>query len=106
MQMALDDNSEDECPLDPHKELNEYLESKREEQKEGLVEWWGVSSNHISSLCPTNRSLPYASTIQFATPPFPTSHETISPFKDRQLRQNAPFPVAGSQELTYAINSI
>jgi hypothetical protein len=43
MQLSLDDDSEDECPLDPHKELTEYLESKHEEQKEGLVEWWGVN---------------------------------------------------------------
>ena len=105
MQLSLDDDSEDEHPLDPCKELTEYLESKREERKEGLVEWWGVSKAHISSLCPTNRSLPYASTIPFATPPFPTLHETISPFKAPQLLLSVPFQVAGSQELTYAIDS-
>jgi hypothetical protein len=43
MHMSLDNDSDDEGPLDPHKELNEYLDSKREERKEGLVEWWGVS---------------------------------------------------------------
>jgi hypothetical protein len=43
MQLLLDDDSEDKCPLNPCKELTEYLESKHEDQKEGLVEWWGVS---------------------------------------------------------------
>ena len=105
MQLSLDDDSEDEDPLDPCKELTEYLESKREERKEGLVEWWGVSMAHISSLCPTNRSLPYASTIPFTTPPFPALHKTILPFKAPQLLLSVPFQVVGSQELTYAIDS-
>ena len=51
MQLSLDDDSKDEDPLDPCKELTEYLESKCEEQKEGLVEWWGVSMDSILSLC-------------------------------------------------------
>ena len=38
MQLSLDDDSEDKHPLDPCKKLTEYLESKREERKEGLVE--------------------------------------------------------------------
>jgi hypothetical protein len=49
MQLSLDGDSEDDCPLDPRKELTEYLESKREDRKEGLVEWWGVSLARISS---------------------------------------------------------
>ena len=47
MQQLLEDDSEDDCPLDPCKELTEYLDSKREERKEGLVEWWGVSMAHM-----------------------------------------------------------
>ena len=43
IQQSLDDNSDNEDILDPCKELNEYLDSKCEEQKEDLVEWWGVS---------------------------------------------------------------
>jgi hypothetical protein len=43
MQLSLDDESDDEENLDPRKELTLYLDSKREEPKEGLVEWWGVS---------------------------------------------------------------
>ena len=50
MQLSLNDGSEDEDPLDPHKKLTEYLESKHEEQKEGIVEWWGVSMACILSL--------------------------------------------------------
>ena len=48
MRMSLDDDSDDEGTPDPRKELNEYLESKREGRKEGLVEWWGVSILFIS----------------------------------------------------------
>jgi hypothetical protein len=43
MQMSLDDDSDNEGIHDPCKELTDYLESKHKEQKEGLVEWWGVS---------------------------------------------------------------
>jgi hypothetical protein len=43
MQLALNNDSDDEGPPDPHKELNDYLNSKREVVKEGVVEWWGVS---------------------------------------------------------------
>lgn len=43
MQQALEDDSDDEDILDPRKELTAYLESKREELNEGIVEWWGVS---------------------------------------------------------------
>jgi hypothetical protein len=43
MQLSLDDESDDEENLDPRKELTLYLDSKCEEPKEGLVEWWGVS---------------------------------------------------------------
>jgi hypothetical protein len=43
MQRSLDDDSDDEVTPDPHKELNDYLDAKREDRKEGLVEWWGVS---------------------------------------------------------------
>ena len=43
MQLSLDDDSDDEETLDPRKELTSYLDSRREEAKEGLVEWWGVS---------------------------------------------------------------
>jgi hypothetical protein len=43
MQRSLDDDSDDDDIPDPHKELNEYLDSKREDRQEGLVEWWGVS---------------------------------------------------------------
>jgi hypothetical protein len=49
MQLSLGDDSEDDCPLDPCKELMEYLESKCEYWKEGLVEWWGVSMACILS---------------------------------------------------------
>lgn len=41
--MSLEDNNNNESTLDPHKELNEYLDSKHEERKDRLVEWWGVS---------------------------------------------------------------
>jgi hypothetical protein len=102
MQLSLDEDSEDEHSLDPHKELTEYLESKCEERKEGLVEWWGVSLPCISSQCPTNRSNPYVSTILSATPPSPASHETISRFKGPQLLQSMPFQVVSSWEHTYA----
>ena len=47
MQQSLEDDSEDDCPLDPRKELTEYLDSKCEDWKEGLVEWWGVSMAHM-----------------------------------------------------------
>jgi hypothetical protein len=57
MQLSLDGDSKDECILDPHKELTEYLESMSEEQKEGLVEWWGVSMAHKIVTMSTNRSL-------------------------------------------------
>lgn len=43
MRLAIEDDTDDEGTPDPHKELNTYLNSKREERKEGLVEWWGVS---------------------------------------------------------------
>jgi hypothetical protein len=43
MQLSLNDDSDDEGTPDPRKELTLYLESGREEPKEGLVEWWGVS---------------------------------------------------------------
>jgi hypothetical protein len=43
MQLSLNDDSDDEEILDPRKELTSYLDSRREEAKEGLVEWWGVS---------------------------------------------------------------
>jgi hypothetical protein len=46
MRMALDD-SDDEGTPEPHKELNEYLDSNREPRKEGLVEWWGVRHSHV-----------------------------------------------------------
>ena len=52
IQQSLGDDSDNRDILDPRKELNEYLESKREERKEGLVEWWGVSR----SLCDTKIS--------------------------------------------------
>ncbi len=42
MQLSLDNDSDDEGIPDPRKELNGYLDSKRKERKEGLVEWWGV----------------------------------------------------------------
>ena len=45
IQQSLGDNSDNRDILDPHKELNEYLESKCEEWKEGLMEWWGVSQS-------------------------------------------------------------
>ena len=106
MQLSLnDDDSEDEHPLDPHKKLTEYLESKHEEWKEGRVEWWGVSKACILLLCPTNRSLPYAITIPFATLPFPALHKTTLPFKGPQLLLSMPFQVVSSQEHTCAINS-
>ena len=85
MQLSLNDDSEDEHPLDPRKELTEYLESKHEERKEGLVEWWGVSKAHISSLCLTNRSLPYASTI--VTIGAQTSQPAYSPVMTTVLRR-------------------
>ena len=43
MQQALEDDSDNEDILDPRKELTAYLELKREELNEGIVEWWGVS---------------------------------------------------------------
>ena len=43
MQLSLGDYSNNDNISDPHKELKNYLESKREDPKEGLVEWWGVS---------------------------------------------------------------
>lgn len=43
MQLSLNDDSDNEGTADPRKELTRYLESRREEAKEGLVEWWGVS---------------------------------------------------------------
>ena len=43
MQLSLGDDSDDEDISDPRKELKSYLESKREDRNEGLVEWWGVS---------------------------------------------------------------
>ncbi len=57
MQLSLDDDSDDECTPDPHKELNKYLDSKREEWKKGLIEWWGVSMLLISLGCLTNQLL-------------------------------------------------
>lgn len=71
MQLSLGDDSEDEAPPDPRAELNEYLSSKREEHKEGLVEWWGVSLLFISLQCPTNGLPLYTSTILAVTPPSP-----------------------------------
>lgn len=43
MRMSLEDDSDDEGTHDPRKELTAYLDSRRKEPKEGLVEWWGVS---------------------------------------------------------------
>jgi hypothetical protein len=80
MQLLLDDDSKDECLLDPCKELTEYLESKCEDQKEGLVEWWGVSLlayHHVVLLTDCY----HFSTIPFTTPPSPALHKTNLPFK-------------------------
>ena len=87
--MALGDDSNDDDISDPHKELNNYLEFKREELREGLVELWGVSvlaHYHTFSL-----TVPYISTIPFTTPPSPALHETISRSKGPQLHQSVHF---------------
>jgi hypothetical protein len=55
MQLSLHDDSDDEGTPDPRKELNDYLDSKREERKEVLVEWWGVNILLVLPQCPTNR---------------------------------------------------
>ena len=103
--MSIGDDSDDEGALDPRKELNEYLDSKREVRREGVVEWWGVSvlAHHHNSLL-TDRC-PRVSTIPLATPPSPASHETILRSKGLQLPQSARFRVVGSLVLTYAIDS-
>ena len=103
--MALGDDSDDEGDLDPHRELNEYLNSKREERKEGLVEWWGVSvlAHHHDILL--TDCYPCVSTIPLATPPSPASRETISQSKDPLLPQSVHFQVEGSPGRTYAIDS-
>jgi hypothetical protein len=103
MQLSLDDDSDEEGTPDPHKELNEYLDSKREVRKEGLVEWWGVSILLILLSCPTNRL--HVSIILLAILHSPASRVTISRFKDRLSPQSALFRAGGSPELTYAIDS-
>jgi hypothetical protein len=105
MHMSLDNDSDDEGPLDPHKELNEYLDSKREERKEGLVEWWGVSLACILSWYPTDKLLLYVSIILFITLSSPASHETILPFKGPRLPRSKHSRAVGSQGLIYAIVS-
>ena len=105
IQMSIGDDSDDEADLDPRKELNAYLDSKREVRSEGLVEWWGVSVlTHHHDVLLTDR-YPRVSTIPLATPPSPTSRETISRSKDPQLPQSARFQVVGSLVLTYATDS-
>ena len=103
MLMALGDDSDDDDISDPRKELNDYLESKREEPREGLVEWWGVSVLAHYHTFPL--TVPYVSTIPFATPPLLASRETISRSKGPQLLRSARFRVVGSLGHTYAINS-
>ena len=78
MQLALGGDSDDEDLSDPRKELNDYLDSRREEPREGLVEWWGVSViTHHHDILLTDL-YPRVSTILLATPPSPASRETIS----------------------------
>jgi hypothetical protein len=105
MQMALGDDSDDNGDLDPRKELNEYLKSKREERKEGLVEWWGVSvlAHHHDILLTDH--YPCVSTILLATPPSPALRETISQSKGPLLPQSVRFQVEGSLGRTYTIDS-
>jgi hypothetical protein len=106
MQLSLDDDSDDEGTPDPCKELNEYLDSKHEELREGLVEWWGVSLAYITSLgCPANSLLPRVSIIPLVTLPSPASHEIILQSKDHLLPQSMLSRVVGSLEPTYAIDS-
>jgi hypothetical protein len=105
MQMALGDDSNDDGDLDPHKELNEYLKSKHEEWKEGLMEWWGVSVlAHHHDILLTDRYL-CISTILLTTPPSPALHKTISQSKGPLLPRSMHFQVEGSLGHTYAINS-
>jgi hypothetical protein len=105
IQMSIGDDSDDEGALDPRKELNEYLDSKREVRREGLVEWWGVSVlTHHHDILLTD-CYPHVSTIPLATPPSPASRETISRSKDPLLPQSARFQVVGLLVLTYAIDS-
>jgi len=103
MLLALGDDSGDEGISDPRKELNDYLESKREELREGLVEWWGVSvlAHHHTYLL----TKLYVSTTPFATPPLPASRETILRSKGPPLLQSARFQVVDSLGHTYAIDS-
>ena len=76
--MSIGDDSDDEGDLDSRKEFNAYLDSRREVQSEGLVEWWGVSAlTHHHDVLLTD-SYPCVSTIPLATPPSPTLCETIS----------------------------
>ena len=100
MQLSLDNDSDEDCSLDCCWELTDYLESKREVQKEGLVEWWGVS---LACMYPYHILLMdlNTSTIPFITPPSPTLHETILPFKDPPLRWSIHFWVVGSPGPTY-----
>ena len=103
--MSIGDDSDDEGDLDPHKELNAYLDSRCEVRSEGLVEWWGVSAlTHHHDVLLTD-SYPRISTILLATPPSPTLRETISRSKDPQLPWSAHFQVVGSLVLTYATDS-
>ena len=98
---CLLDDSEDDGPLDPWKELTEYLYSKCEHQKERLVEWWRVSMACMLSWCLTNILLPYVSIILFAITPSPTLCETILPFKGPWLPQSMHFQVVSSLGPTY-----
>jgi hypothetical protein len=102
MLMALGDDSNDDDISSPCKKLNDYLESKCEKLREGLMEWWGVSV--LAHYYTFPLTVPYISTNPFATPPSPTSRETISQSKGPQLLQSAHFQVVGSLGRTYTIN--